>query len=57
MPACPAPNPPAPPPDDPPVVTLARAELHAREARAYAAGWQDAMRAVRATARSAHRPD
>lgn len=43
-----APKPPAPPPDDPPVVTLTRAELHAREARAYAAGWQDALAAVRA---------
>jgi hypothetical protein len=46
LPTEPVPRPPAPEPD-PPVLTLTRAELHAREARAYAAGWRDALAATR----------
>lgn len=35
---------------DPDVITLSRAALHAREARAYAAGWRDAVAATRSPA-------
>lgn len=46
MPPEPSSEPPGPEPG-PQVVTLTHAQLQAREARAYAAGWRDALAATR----------